>query len=475
MIQNSNSMKLIHLFFILTLAYHTQSTAQTALNKVSKTEENKHSHAITEDEADNLLRASHFFKQQMYEEALFHFNKITTIAPENPIYHYEKGTTLIHLNNFDEAHYAFKNTLSLKHDYANAHLMLGFLYVKQNRIDSALLAYEKAYMYEENTANKLSNKLVMITLLDNHNRLAEAQKHITDALSLHLTDELLLFYDGKLKNKTGHYEEAINALIKAINLLETIEKNEKLHVTKITHNIVTLHHKHSVGEDDAKYYFELYKSYFYTKQYAEAQKLLKKAYFEPYTRALDEMNVNYLYDVALAYHKVYQFGKSKFLLSKIIALSPNFTAAHRLNTQIKDEESDKTVYISQLKKSITYIKQKTAKRKMLDLLLSAEMFKGNYENVINIANELLQIRATDHNAMFIKALALDRLNKHSEAIVILQKVLNSHNLTLEVRAMYAFALGLISEKIHNRTLTLDAFKQSNYYYFKHAVQYELGR
>jgi tetratricopeptide (TPR) repeat protein len=468
-------MKLTHLAFIFMFVYGMQSNAQTAINKVSKTEENKQAHTITEDEADNLLRASHFFKQQMYDEALFHFNKITTIAPENPFYHYEKGTTLLHLNNFDDAHHSFKNTLSLKHDYANAHLMLGFLYAKQNKIDSALLSYEKAYLYEENRANKLSNKLVMITLLDKNNRLADAQKHIADALSLHLTDELLLFYEGKLQNKTGHYEEAIITLNKAINLLETIEKNEKLHVTQITHNIVTLHHKHSMGEDDAKYYFELYKSYFYTKQYAEAQKLLKKAYFEPYTQALDEMNVNYLYDVALAYHKVYQFGKSKFLLSKIIALLPTFTAAHRLNTQIKDEESDKTVYISQLRKSITYIKQKGAKVKMLNLLLPAEMFKGNYENVINIANELLQIRATDHNAMFMKALAFDKLNKQSEAIAILQKALNLHTLSLEVRATYAFALGLIYEKSHNRSLTLAAFKQSNYFYFKHAVQYELGR
>ena len=468
-------MKLTHFIFIFMLVYGMQSNAQTAINKVSKTEDNKQAHTITDEEADNLLRASHFFKQQMYDEALFHFNKITSIAPENPIYHYEKGTTLLHLNNFDDAHHSFKNTLSLKHDYANAHLMLGFLYAKQNKIDSALLSYEKAYLYEENHANKLSNKLVMITLLDKHNRLAEAQKHIADALSLHLTDELLLFYEGKLQNKTGHYEEAIITLNKAINLVETIEKNEKLHVTKITHNIVTLHHKHSMGEDDAKYYFELYKSYFYTKQYAEAQKLLKKAYFEPYTRALDEMNVNYLYDVALAYHKVHQFGKSKFLLSKIIALSPNFTAAHRLNTQIKDEESDKTVYISQLKKSITYIKQKATKGKILKLLLSAEMLKGDYENVIHIANELLQIKATDHNAMFMKALAFDKLNKHSEAIAILQKALNLHTLSLEVRATYAFALGLIYEKSHNRTLTLAAFKQSNYFYFKHAVQYELGR
>lgn len=466
-------MKPIQLFliFIMVACYSNISFAQTT----TKTQEKQPTRTVTQEESESLLRASNFFKQQMYEEALQYFNKITEIAPDNHVYHYEKGNTLLHLNNFEAAHDAFKNTLSLKHDYANAHLMVGFLYAKQGKVDAALEAYEQAYVYEENRPNKLFYKLIMITLLDKNHRLIDAQKHITDALSLRLPDELLLFYEGKLQNQAGHYQEAIGTLSKAINLLETIKKNEKLHVTKVTHNIVTLHHKHSMAEEDAQYYFELYKSYFNTKQYVEAQKLLKKAYFEPYKKALDEMNVNYLYDVALAYHKVYQFEKSKFMLNKVIGLLPNFAPAHRLNTQIKDDESDKTVYISQLKNSLSYIKQKKTKEKMLRLLLPAEMCKGNYENVIVHANELLQIRATDHNAMFMKAIALDKMNKQTEAIAVLQKALNLHNLTLETRAMYAFALGLICEKIHNRALTLTAFKQSNYYYFKHAVQYELGR
>lgn len=487
-------MKTINLFLVLIYISCVQAIAQTSTQTLPVTEHKTDTHKITnntkisEDEAHNFLKASHFQQQQMYSEALFHFNKITEIAPSNHVYHYEKGTTLIHLSNFDEAHDCFKNTLSLKHDYANAHLMLGFLYAKQGKITDALESYQQAFLYEDNIANKLAYKLVLITLLDNTNKLAQAQKHITEALALNIPDELLLFYQGKLQNLNESYEAAYITLTKSVTMLENIKRDAKISSSaktskqvksakpaQISHNLVTLHHKHSMAEDDAKYYFELYKANFYTKRYVEAKKILKKAYFDPFKRQLDEMDVNYLYDVALAYHKVYQFAKSKAVLNRIITLSPNFTTAHRLNATIKDDESDKTVYITQLKKSLNYVKDNPTKEKMLKLLLPLEMCKGNYEGVIATANEILKLRNTDHNTLFMKAIALDKINKDAEAIVILQKVVGFRNLGIERYAMYYFQLGLIGEKVHNNTLALSSYQKSNYFYFKHAAQYELSR
>lgn len=491
-------MKTINLFLFLTYIFGFQAIAQknNQINNQTKaiTDHKTDTHKVTntgkisEDEAHNFLKASHFQQQQMYSEALLHFNKITEIAPTNHVYHYEKGTTLIHLSNFEEAHDCFKNTLSIKHDYANAHLMLGFLYAKQGRTTEAIESYQQAFLYEENTANKLSYKLVLITLLDNTNKLSQAQKHITEALALNIPDELLLFYQGKLQNLNENYELGYATLSKSVSMLENIKKDAKIasasrntsatkkaNPAQISHNLVTLHHKHSMAEDDAKYYFELYKANFYTKRYAAAQKLLKKAYFDPFKRQLDEMNVNYLYDVALAYHKVYQFAKSKVILNKIITLSPNFVIAHKLNATIKDDESDKTVYITQLKKSLNYVKDNPTKEKMLKLLLPLEMCKGNYEGVIATANELLKLRSTDSNALFMKAVALDKINKDAEAIAILQKVVGFRNLGIEKYAMYYFQLGLIGEKVHNNALALSSYQKSNYFYFKHAAQYELSR
>ncbi len=494
-------MKTINLFltliYISCLQVVAQTSIQTNTQTIPITDHKTDTHKvaknpkISEDEAHNFLKASHFQQQQMYSEALLHFNKITEIAPTNHVYHYEKGTTLIHLSNFDEAHDCFRNTLSLKHDYANAHLMLGFLYAKQGKINEALEAYHQAFIYEENIANKLSYKLVMITLLDNVNKLAQAQKHITEALALNIPDELLLFYQGKLQNINENYEAAYTTLSKSVSMLENIERDAKISSSsrttsiskkpksanneQISHNLVTLHHKHSMVEDDAKYYFELYKANFYTKRYSEAKKIFKKAYFDPFKRQLDEMDINYLYNVALAYHKVYQFAKSKAVLNKIITLSPNFTTAHRLNATIKDDESDKTVYITQLKKSLNYVRDNPTKEKMLKLLLPLEMCKGNYEGVIATANEILKLRNNDHNTLFMKAIALDKLNKDAEAIVILQKVVSFHNLGIEKYAMYYFQLGLIGEKVHNNTLALSSYQKSNYFYFKQAAQYELSR
>jgi tetratricopeptide (TPR) repeat protein len=476
-------MKTFYLLLVCSLASSPIVAQTSTISTETTTKTGKVSQKSSEEE-HNYLKASHFQQQQMYAEALFHFNKITELAPDNHIYHYEKGTTLIHLNNFTDAHNCFQNTISLKNDYANAHLMLGFLHAKQGKIDSAIECYKKAFIYEQNPANKLSYKLVLLTLLDKNNKLANAQEHITDAMAMNIPDELLLFYQGKMLNLNGNYEAARIPLIKAVELLENIKREEKENSKKkagtkktsqVSHNLVTLHHKHSMQEEDAKYYFELYKANFNTKRYAEARKLIKKAYFEPYKQELDEMNVNYLYDVALAYHKVFQFTKSKILLNKITALSPNFTAAHRLNAQIKDAESDKTIYINQVKKSLGYVKDRASKEKLLKILMPLELFKGNYEGVIATANEVLKIRATDHNALFLKAIALDKMNKPDESIALLQKMLTLKNLGLENYAMYSFQLGLIGEKVHNKTLTLASFQRSNYYYFKHAAQYELYR
>ncbi len=455
----------------------------------------------THDESvEAYITATKFIKTQRYAEASMFLDKAIAKDPTNQLFLYERGKCYLNLKNYDKALYCFKRAVELKPDYGDAHLMAAYIYTNTGKSKEAVAAYEKAFQTEELPASRLAQKLSIIALLDKEGHLKEAEKHITDAKALGIDNPLLYYYDGKVKNSHKKYKEAKESLLRAVASLETqaappmvvankktsppptagrkeeqeeltAKRAENLLLPKIEQN--KLSHQADTPAEQAKYYFELYNAYYNLNQYEEAQNLLPHLTQEPYKTKVKTLNVNYLYAVAYAHYLVYDLDKCKHLLEQVLQKDKRHKGSHHLLVKISELQTDKSLFINQLEHAVASIKDPFQKDKMQHDLLKLQIEHGDYGKAIAMADEITTARAEDHEALFLKAIALEKLNKNEEAVKVLQRVVAMKGLDQKTLSEYEFELGLIAEKMNDIALATDAFKHTTYLYFKTAALEEL--
>ncbi len=464
-------MKTLTIFSIAVL-FGTQLMAQTP----QVAPKSMHDESI-----DAFIMASRYLKSQQYAEASMFLDKAITKDPTNYVFYYERGRCYLNLKNYDKAMYCFKKVTELKNDNSDAHLMMGYIYANTGREKQAIHEYDLAFTYEESPATRLAQKLSILNIMDKHGLLKDANKHIADASDLGIDNCLLNYYNGKYKNLHHQYKEARESLLSAVAYFDTKPQAKNsvampvAGINETDKNIDTKDFEIIEPIEQAKYYYELYYAYYHLNQYSEAQKLANNLDFEPYKTKIKSMNTNYLYAIAYAHFMVYDLEKCKHVLDDILQKDKHNHSAHKLMVKLSELQTDKTLLIKQLENAVAHIKDPVQKDKMQHELLVLEVEKGEYDKAILIAEEIIIYNPEDHNALFLKAISLDKLGKNQEAIKILQSIIAFKDLDQKTISEYEFELGLIAEKMNNVSLATEAFKHTTYLYFRAAALEELKK
>lgn len=443
---------------------------------------------------DDFITASKFLKTQQYAEASIFLDKAIAKDPTNHVFYYERGRCYLNLKNYDKAIHCFKMVAELKPNSSEAHLMLGYIYANTGREKDAITEYDLAFTHESSPASRLSQKLFILNLMDKNNMLKDADKHISDAKALGIENPILYYYEGKNKNLHRKYKDAKESLQKAVTFLSNkhvannntkVETHEELisNETATTASLggrgisqvedIKVLPKNNEVSDQSKYYYELYYAYYHLNQYEEAQKLVSNITADVHKAKIKTMNTNYLYAVAYAHFMVYDLDKCKHVLDNILAKDKHNRAAHHLMVKLAELKTDKTQLIHQLENAVAHVKDEKQKDKLQHELLVLELEKGEYEKAIALANEIIAAKPQDHNALFLKAIALDKIGDDKQALEVLQSLITFKNLDEKTRSEYEFELGLIAEKMNDVSLATDAFKHTTYMYFKTAALEEL--
>ncbi len=465
-------MKTLTIFILATVVGLQLSCLQIVAQTPQNAPKNAHDESI-----GAFITASKYMQNQQYAEASLFLDRAITKDPTNYVFFYERGKCYLGLKNYDKALSCFKKVTELKSDNSDAHLMMGFIYANTYKEKEAIAAYDLAFAKEESPASRLSQKLYILNLMDKNNWLKQAEKHIQDALALGIENPLLNYYDGKNKNLHHKYKDAKESLLRAVANLDKAKTTKTTVATTnekpIENTILKPANQNDEQSEQAKYYYELYCSYYHLHEYDAAQKLTSHLNFEPYKSKIRTMNTSYLYAIAYAHFRVYDLDKCKHVLDDILKKDKHNSAAHKLVVKLAELKTDKTLLIQQMEIAVAQINDFAKKDKLQHDLLVLEVENGEYDKAITMAEQIIQIKPEDHNALFLKAIALDKLGRNDEAVKVLQTLVTFKNLDQKTLSGYEFELGLIAEKMNNISLATDAFKHTTYLYFKAAAMEEL--
>jgi tetratricopeptide (TPR) repeat protein len=238
-----------------TLSLFLLLSGQLAISQnAQKPAQNAHDESI-----EIFVTATKFLKAKKYDEASIFLDRAIAKDPSNYHFWYERGRCYLKLKNDEKALSCFKRVVDLKPDYADGHLMLGYIYMNMHKLTEAIHSYDKAFAHESSPSNRLAQKMTIIMLYDRMDKLGQAERHIEDAKALHIENPLLFYYDGKLKNQHKKYKEAKEALLRAVAHLP--KENDKTATATKEENAIEelgLSHQDKTPAEQSKYYYELY-------------------------------------------------------------------------------------------------------------------------------------------------------------------------------------------------------------------------
>jgi len=153
------------------------------------------------------------------EEAIANFQKAVDLTPrlsENENYYYNLAVLLTEQGKLEKAVEAYRKSVEIKPEFAKAHFALGVTYQTLERFEEAIASFEEAAAQMAkmtiNTAHAHINKGVSLSLMEKHDRAAEALK---EALKLKPDDVNALLTCGIISRKEKNLEEALKYLHRA--------------------------------------------------------------------------------------------------------------------------------------------------------------------------------------------------------------------------------------------------------------------
>ncbi len=400
---------------------------------------------------DFVLKAEEFKRTKNYDAALAEYDKAIQANPKNPDFLFRKAQVYFIKKDADNAIQYFEKTVAMQKDNLGAHLSLAKLYTIKANNDNAVKAFESSYQLETDKAKKTEYKTNIIKILNKQGRFLDCEQHIKDAMDLDPNNTNLLYFDARLANMKGRYEQAKQSMIKATGMLRTDDPKEF-----------------------AKFYYELGYAYYYLEKYNDARMAFDKANHGPFKSLIFRMTPPYFYNLAMSYFKVYEIDESKKYLETALKIKTDFTQAHDLLLKIVAMKADKAAIIESMKRAAEYEKDPQKKAINLANLCENQFYANKYQEALTSANTCLAIQPQNASIAFIKALCLSKLKKIEESINLLQNLTKQPTLEQDARAQYNFALGLIYSKAGKDTkMAENTFKKADFAGFKYAAALEI--
>lgn len=402
-----------------------------------------------------FMQAENLRRQKRYQEAIAKYDESLAQEAGNARYLFSKGKCYYSMKEYDLALSSLEEATQAKSDLTPAYSLIAKIYRRKNDNASAIYYYDQAFQNEGSKERKVQYKLEAVKLALKDGNIEEAKNHIREARGVDQENLNILYYDAKLSNKTGDYENAKDAMLVAASALENAPPAQS-----------------------AKFYYELGFAFNNLNDYNNANKAWEKAYFGSYKRLIDrERSKNspkFFYQKALSYYLAGQFDESQAELNRALELQNDFSAAYMLMGKMSKKQGNYTQAISHYQSAASMEQDPRRKTKLQVMLANMQLDAGDYSGALSTSNELLTGQGNNPRIMYLKALSQYHMGQYGSSITTLESMLGNPSLDNKSKAQYNFALGMAAKNT-DVDKAKNAFKNAMYGPFKPAAKNELDQ
>lgn len=399
-----------------------------------------------------FIKAENLRKSKRYSEAVESYDEAIRQEPENYRYHFSKGKCYYAMKDYDLALSSFEETVNYKKDFVFAYTLIAKIYRKKDEKANAIYYYDLAFQYEDDPKRKVGYKMEAVKLLLQDGKTDEAQGHLREVKEVAPDNLNILYFDAKISNDNGDYENAKQNMLVATSKLEG-----------------------QPPAKSAKFYYELGYAMNKLDDYQGAQKAWEKAYFGPYKRLIDQErsknSPSFFYRMAVSYYVAGAYDQSKEEIGKALELQNNFSAAYLLMGKMDKKQGDYSSAISNFKSAANFEDDPNKKAKLLMMLASLQIDAEDYSGAVSTSDQLLGGSPNNPQAVYMKAVGQYHLGQYDSAVRLLEGLVNNTS-DSRAKAKYSFVLGMAAKNTDVEKAKA-AFKNAMYGPYKPAARTEL--
>lgn len=403
-------------------------------------------------------QAEIFRKENKYVQAIKKYNEAISKESDNYKYYFQRGRSEFALKRYAYSRVSFQKTVELRANFASGYAWQAKTAKALNRTDEAIANYELAAEYETNKPVQLQYYLLLINLLIEENKIAQAEMTLSDAEKITSNNENILYFKGKIAEKEKRWKDA-----------------KKLYETALTSKGL----KGASDGTKAKFYYGIGLAKKEMGDDKGAQEAWDKAQFGPFMKLIAQQNEEkgpaYSYRAALSYYFNEEYEEAKVYANKVLETKKDYSGAYILLGKIEDKLGNDEAAINYYSKAIKLEKDPVKKA-------NAQMDLANLHLKHNRASSALttikQAKATEARLMkSSKFLAIQARSEYQsgnfdDAVKSLEMLLQG-NLDSKKKAKYSFLLGMAAKKSGNMDKARAAFKNALYGPYKPAAEIEL--
>lgn len=368
------------------------------------------------------VQAENLRKAKRYQEAVTKYDEAIKLEAGNYRYFFSRGKCYYEMKEYDLALSSFEESIEYKKDNVFAYTLIAKIYRRKNDNANAVYYYDLAFQYEQDPKRKVSYKMEAIKLLLQDGKTAEAQKHLKEVKAVEPENINILYFDAKISNENGEYQEA--------------RKNMEIATTKL---------EGQPPAQSAKYWYELGFACNKLGDYACSSKAWEKAYFGKYKALIDrEKSVNspaFYYRIAMSYYAGGDYNKCREQINKSLELQNNFSAAYLLMGKIDKKQGNYSSAIDNYKKAAGFEEDPAKKAKLLSSLASLQVDAGEYSGAMSSLNEAMSKAQPTAQLSYLKAVCHYHLGQYDSAVNLLEGMVNNTQ-DAALKAKYSFLIGM---------------------------------
>jgi tetratricopeptide (TPR) repeat protein len=371
------------------------------------------------------MQAENLRKTKRYAEAVQKYDEAIKLEAGNYRYFFARGKCYYEMKEYDLALSSFEESIEYKKDNVFAYTLIAKIYRRKNDNANAVYYYDLAFQHEQDPKRKVSYKMEAIKLLLQDGKTADAQKHLQEVKAVEPDNPNILYFDAKISNENGDYENA--------------RKNMEVATTKL---------EGQPPAQAAKFWYELGYACNKLGDYACSSKSWEKAYFGKYKALIDrEKSINspaFYYRIAMSYYTAGDYDRSREQINKSIELQNNFSAAYLLMGKIDKKQGNYNEAIQNYKKAANFEEDPTKKAKLLTNLGSLQVDAGDYSGALGSINEALSKQTGNPQLTYLKSLCQYHLGQYESAISGLE-ALSLSTQDAGAKAKYSFLIGMCAK------------------------------
>jgi tetratricopeptide (TPR) repeat protein len=385
---------------------------------------------------DKYIQGDKARKAKKYDIAIQFFQEAISINPKAEKYYYDLGLCYRAVGDMDKALDAFSKTVQIKPDFVEGYKILARISDSKKEYAQAADYYKKAIIYDKDPKSKLENLAQAIRLMNFTQKYDSIMPLLQEAKKLDPSNGDLMYLEIRNLNKLTKYDSAI---AKAKFMIKNVGKYK-------AKNEAGLMATMKPPRDLDRFNYELGYSYNKKGRYDSSLTFLKLADFGKLKNKVALLLPEYQYEIASAYFDVFQYEKAQEAITKALQMNPKYEAPKELERKIislKKDVQGKQRGIKSLEDSVKANKDEKRRADVYCRLCSRQFETFAYEGAAQSAAECLKFFPQRLQVVLWKAVALYRTGKLNDAILDLQNVTDNEDIPVDVKARFAFILGIL--------------------------------